>query len=83
MAKKVLSAADRRKLDGMSLSPGEGKIVTVGGERVLVQRNKYVDKYGNPVHRVSRVDSNGNIGKAARGNGSISLLFQKLQDRKK
>ena len=83
MANKELTAKERRTLDGISLSPGEGKILEVGGRKVLVQRNKYLNKNGNPVHRVYEIDKSGNVGRSARGCGNVSLLLDSLNKRKK
>ena len=52
---------------------GQFKVCNVGGHKLLVERSERLDKYGNPVHRVSVLDRDGSIVASARSNGPASL----------
>lgn len=57
------------RISGMSLYGGESKIEKVGRKKVLITRDKYLDRNGNPVYRASVINSDGTTGKAYRSNG--------------
>ncbi|MBQ8872864.1 MAG: hypothetical protein IJ032_02830 [Clostridia bacterium] len=56
---------------------GQSKLCNVGGHKLLVERSKRLDKYGNPVHTVSVLDRDGSIVAFARSNGSATLTASK------
>lgn len=58
-----------RRISGMSLYSGESKIEKLGKKQVLISRDTYPDKYGNPVYRASVLDADGKTGKSYRSNG--------------
>ena len=52
-----------------TLWSGESRIEKHYGKNVLVSRDKYLDRNGNPVFRASIVNKDGSIGKVYRTNG--------------
>jgi len=51
------------RISGMSLNSGESKIEKLGKTQVLISRDKYLDRNGNPVYRASVIDASGKTGK--------------------
>ena len=55
-------------------NPGESKIIKVGKHKVLVSRANKLNKYGNPIHSATLVNSNGSLGKTYKSSGSATLV---------
>ncbi len=69
------------------LSSGQSKVVSLDdGRSVLVSRNVYLNKYGNPVYRASFLGKDGaTFGNSVRTSGSGSVVLSELfsKNRKK
>ena len=72
MAKFVYNTTVKKRVPTALNYAGDFVKVTLGGRRVTAERGKYLNKYGNPVYRVSvqgggrfvRVSSTGNLQQA-------------------
>ena len=61
---------------GLSYS-NESRICRVGKHKVLLNRSKYLNKYGNPVHTATVINNDGSVGSSYRGSGSATLIVGK------
>ena len=69
MAKFVYNTTVKKHVPAALNYGGDSVKVTLGGRRVTAERGKYLNKYGNPIYRVSvqgsgrfvRVSSTGNL----------------------
>ena len=66
MAKFVYDKTVKKRIPTALNYGGDSVRVMIGGRRVMAERGKYLNKYGNPVYRVSvsggaRVSSTGNL----------------------
>lgn len=61
-----------KSVGGGFSNPGQSKLVKVGKYRVLLERKKRLDSYGNPVHTAYVVDRNGGVSGSYTSNGSAA-----------
>lgn len=66
MAKFVYNTTVKKRIPTALNYSGDSIKVMLGGRRVTAERGRYLNKYGNPVYRVSvqggaRVSSTGNL----------------------
>lgn len=66
MAKYVYSTTVKKRIPTALNYGGDSIKVTLGGKRVTATRGTYLNKYGNPIYRVSvqggaRLSSTGNL----------------------
>lgn len=54
-------------------NPNQSAIFKVGKHKVLLSRAEKLDRYGNPVHTATVINSDGSLGKSCRTNGSATL----------
>lgn len=54
-------------------NPNESKVCKIGKHKVLVSRAARLDRYGNPIHTVTYINSDGSLGVSSRGTGSATL----------
>ena len=66
MAKYVYNTTIKKRVPAALNYSGDSVKTTIGGKRVTAERGKYLNRYGNPVYRVTvaggaRVSSTGNL----------------------
>ena len=66
-----------KSVGGGFSNPGESKVCKVGKYKVLLSRSKRLNKYGNPIHTATLINSNGTLGKSYRSDGSATLVVSK------
>lgn len=70
-----------KSVGGGFSNPGESKVCRVGKYKVLVSRADRLNKYGNPVHTATLINSDGSVGASYRSDGSATLVVSRALER--
>ena len=69
-----------KSVGGRFSNPGESKICRVGKYKVLVSRADRLNKYGNPIHTATLINSDGSVGASYISDGA-ALVVSRAHER--